>query len=116
MKLSCSCTYSTELQAFANDPGLRSHRFGVNKDCRGHLHRVIDRDGPDKTHIIYRMGSPQTLVCTKDRRGFNQHMKQYRNEIGAMSTLLNFAPNSGGSSGLSARMKLAVQRADAGTD
>ena len=68
------------------------------------------------THETERVGSPQTLVCTKDRRSFHQRMKQYRDEIGAMTTLLKIAPQSGGSAGLSARMELAVERAEVVVD
>jgi hypothetical protein len=99
-KLSCSCPYCRELLAFANDPVLRTHRFRVNKERRGHLHNAIDRARLEMTHVTERVGSPQTLVCTKDRRSFNQRMKQYRDEIAAMRTLLGLVPQSGGSAGL----------------
>ena len=116
VKLSCSCPDCQELQTFANNPGLRVHRFRVNKDRRGHLHEAIKREGLEMTHVTERVGSPQTLVCTKDRRSFNERMKQYRDEILAMSTLSKLAPQSGGSTGLSKRMDLAVKRAGAGVD
>jgi hypothetical protein len=64
------------------------------------------------THVTERVGSPQTLVCTKDRRTFNQRMKQYRDEIGAMRTLVTLTPKSGVAA-LSKRMEVAVSRAAA---
>lgn len=65
------------------------------------------------THVTERVGSPQTLVCMKDRRNFNQRMKQYRDEIAAMRTLSKLARQSGGSADLSTRMELAVKRGGA---
>jgi hypothetical protein len=114
VKLSCSCPDCLELEAFANDPGLRIHRFRVNKERRRHFHDVINRDRLDMTHVTERVGSPQTLVCTKDRRSFDQRMKDYRDEIAAMRTLSRFAPQSGGSTGLSTRLDLAIKRAGGG--
>ena len=83
VKLSCSCPDCRELQAFSLDPLERIHRFRVKKERRQHPH-MIDRHRLDMAHITERVGSPQTLVCTKDRRTFDLRMKEYKNEIGAM--------------------------------
>ena len=61
------------------------------------------------THVTDRVGSPQTLVCTKDRRTFDQRMKQYEDEIAAMRTLVRLAPRSDTAGGLSVRMQEAVK-------
>jgi hypothetical protein len=62
-------------------------------------------------HATERVGSPQTLVCTKDRRTFDRRMKQYQDEIAAMRTLVRLAP-SGVAAALSKRMQVAVNRAN----
>ena len=116
VKLSCTCRYCEELQAFANDPALQIHHFRVNKERRRHFHDVINRDRLDMTHVTKRVGSPQTLVCTKDRRSFKQRMNEYRDEIAAMSTLSKLAPQSGGSAALSTRLERAINQADGGAD
>jgi 2OG-Fe(II) oxygenase superfamily len=110
VEISCSCPDCRELEAFARDPAGRVHRFRVNKERRRHLHHTIDRYRLDMTHVTERVGSPQTLVCTKDRRSFDQRMKQYRDEITAMRRLVRLAPKSGGAA-LSRRMEAAVKRA-----
>jgi hypothetical protein len=71
---------------------------------------VIDRHRLDMTHVTERVGSPQTLVCTKDRRTFDRRMNQYRDEIAAMRTLVKLAPKAGDDT-LSSRMEAAVGRA-----
>jgi hypothetical protein len=66
------------------------------------------------THVTERVGSPQTLVCTKDRRTFERRMRQYQDEIAAMRTLVRLVPKSG-SAALSKRMEAAVKRAASAT-
>jgi hypothetical protein len=114
VKLSCSCTDCRELQAFAHDPAERVHRFRVRKERRRHLHSMVDRHRVDMTHVTERVGSPQTLVCTKDRRTFERRMRQYQDEIAAMRTLVRLVPKSG-SAALSKRMEAAVKRAASAT-
>ena len=70
---------------------------------------MIDRHRLDMTHVTERVGSPQTLVCTKDRRTFDRRMEQYQGEIAAMRTLVRLAPKAGAAS-LSKRMEIAVKR------
>ena len=71
---------------------------------------MIDGHRLDMTHVTERVGSPQTLVCTKDRRTFDRRMNQYQDEIAAMRTLVKLAPKAGGDA-LSKRMEEAVRRA-----
>jgi hypothetical protein len=109
-ELSCRCPDCQELQSFARDPAERVHRFRIKKERRRHLHNTIDRYRLDMTHVTERVGSPQTLVCTKDRRTFDRRMNQYRDEIAAMRTLVKLAPKAGDDT-LSSRMEAAVGRA-----
>jgi len=110
VELSCSCLDCRELQAFARNPALRVHRFRLRKERRRHLHHMIDRHRLDMTHATERVGSPQTLVCTKDRRTFDRRTKEYHDEIAAMRTLVRLAPKAGAAA-LSRKMELAVKRA-----
>jgi len=110
VKLSCACPDCGELQTFARHPAERVHRFRVNKERRRHLHAAIDKNRLDMTHVTERVGSPQTLVCTKDRRTFDQRVEQYEGEIAAMRTLLRLADKSGDDA-LSRRMEAAVKLA-----
>ena len=108
--ISCSCVDCRELQAFACDPAAQVHRFRVKKERRAHLHGTITRYRLDMTHVTERVGSPQTLVCTKDRRTFDRRMAQYRDEIAAMRRLVGMALRAGAAA-LSKRMGVAVKRA-----
>ncbi len=114
VRLECSCADCRELQAFVLDPGAQVHRFRVKKERRQHLHNVIDEHRLDMTHATERIGSPQTLVCTKDRRTFERRMVEYGDEIGAMRTLVALAAGSDFSGELTARMQRAVELAPVG--
>jgi len=110
VEIKCRCADCLELQAFARDAAARVQRFRVNKQRRSHLHGIIDRHRLDMTHVTERVGSPQTLVCTKDRRTFERRIKQYRDEIAAMRGLVRLAPKAGAAVPAD-RMKIAVKRA-----
>lgn len=108
-KISCSCADCAELQAFANSPTEITHRFRVKQERRSHLHRIIEAHGLDMTHLTERTGSPQTLVCTKDRRTFKARTLQYRAEVASMRTLLQRKEYAVSHAGLFRRLQAAVQ-------
>lgn len=108
-KTSCNCSLCRELQAFALDPIERVHRFRVKKELRQHIHRAIDSRGLEMTHVTERTGSPQTLVCTKDRRIFDRRMREYQSEVSAMRTLVSLA-HGYGEAPLTERMSAAIER------
>jgi hypothetical protein len=76
-KLSCSCADCRELSGFLADPDESIHRFKASKDRRQHLHRIIDGNGCDLTHVTTRTGSPHTLVCTKTIASYQLACKIY---------------------------------------
>ena len=48
------------------------HRFPVRKERRRHLHQIIENNGCDLTHETLRVGSPQTLICTKTTASYQK--------------------------------------------
>ena len=94
VRIGCKCEDCRELQAFARDPDEQIHRFRVRKDRRRHLHRQIDRHGPDMTHVTERQGSPQTLVCTKTRHSYERKCAAYREDIAALGVLADLVGRS----------------------
>jgi hypothetical protein len=85
--LACRCADCRELQTFVRNPAEQVHRFRVRKERRQHLHREIEQHRLEMTHVTERKGSPQTLVCTKDRRGYRQRCAQYRDDVAALTSL-----------------------------
>ncbi len=94
VKLSCACADCRELQKFTLDPVEQTHRFRVRKERRQHLHQQIEQHSLDMTHVTDRKGSPQTLVCTKDRRSYQRRCDQYRKDVAALAQLAELAAKS----------------------
>ena len=105
VRIACSCADCKALEAFARDAVAQVHRLRVRKERCQHLHQAIDRHRLDTTHFTDRVRSPQTLVCTKDRRSFERRMAEYRSDVAAMRALAGIAPPLESVEGLSARMQ-----------
>jgi 2OG-Fe(II) oxygenase superfamily len=88
VKISCRCDDCREIQAFALEPGEKTHRFRVNKERRQHLHQQIQHHGLDITHVTERIGSPQTLVCTKTRATYERERRRHQTDLESMAVLL----------------------------
>ncbi len=87
VNLSCTCADCRELGAFALDPVAQVHRFRMKQDRRSHLEQMIASQSLDMTHTTDRKGSPQTLVCTKDRRSYQRRCEEYRKDVAALASL-----------------------------
>lgn len=92
--ISCNCEDCQELQKFARDPLTQIYRFRVRQDRRRHLHEKIDFYKLDMTHETERTGSPQTLVCKKNRRTYELRCEQYRADISLMQELASMLMSS----------------------
>jgi hypothetical protein len=76
-ELGCNCDDCSALSRFLRDPTQRVGRFPLRKDRRQHLHQQIDSHRCDLTHVTARVGSPQTLVCTKTQGSYERRLKQF---------------------------------------
>ena len=85
--LGCTCADCAELQHFLRDPQERVHRFRVRKDRRQHLHQQINAHGCDVDHVTDRKGSPQTLVCTKNRASYEKRQQQFETDTQLLAEL-----------------------------
>ena len=75
--LACECEDCLALGRFLRDPAQRVARFPLRKDRRQHLHQEIDGNSLDCTHVTARLGSPQTLVVTKNQASYEKRNTQY---------------------------------------
>ncbi len=92
--LGCTCADCAELQHFLRDPQERVHRFRVRKDRRQHLHQQINAHGCDVDHVTERKGSPQTLVCTKNRASYEKRQQQFETDTQLLAELHAIAESS----------------------
>lgn len=89
--IKCACADCQELQQFLRDPQEQVHRFRVRKERRQHLHQQIDAHRCDMTHVTDRRGSPQTLVCTKNRASYERQQQQFDNNVRLLAALRGIA-------------------------
>ena len=59
----------------------------MGKDRRQHLHRQIGSHGCDVTHVTERIGSPQTLVCTKTRASYQRKKVEFAVNVQLLAEL-----------------------------
>ncbi len=113
VKLSCSCAECRELQKFALDPEAQTHRFRVRADRRAHVEAQIFQHGLDMGCVTDRKGSPQTLVCTKDRRSYQRRCAEYHRDIAALAALAELGAVTGAAAAslenITAARRLAAQ-------
>ena len=108
VRLSCQCEDCRALGAFAANPKEQIGRFRLNKQRRMHLHRTIDSHDLEMTHVTERIGSPQTLVCSKTRRTYERQSAQHRADCESMGALLSvMKPVPASLSSLAARLAAA---------
>ena len=94
IEIGCTCADCTELQQFLRDPQARQHRFRVRKERRQHLHQQIGVHGCDVDHVTERQGSPQTLVCTKNRASYERRQQQFATDTRLLAELHAIAASS----------------------
>ncbi len=85
--IKCTCSDCAELKRFLADPGERVLRLKMGKERRRHLHSQIDVNKIDLTHVTERIGSPQTLVCTKTAASYQASLKKYREDREHLATI-----------------------------
>ena len=88
----CHCEHCAKLRAFCRNPVARTERFKLRKDLRKHLHRIIDGDHLDMSHVTQRRGRPYTLVCTKNRASYRRRLSEYGKDVSWMRSLIRSAP------------------------
>ncbi len=90
--VSCDCELCAKLKAFCRDPVKQVLRFPLRKELRAHLHRQIDNDRLDMSHVTERRGRPFTLVCTKNRASYQRRLAEYAKDVEVMRSLIHTAP------------------------
>ncbi len=86
-ELSCKCADCRELSRFLADPVEHECRMPLNTERRKHLHRIIDGDQCDVTHVTERRGSPYTLVCKKTTASYERACREFERDKRNLSWL-----------------------------
>ena len=87
IKFACSCNDCMELMCFLKHPTEVQHRFKMANKRRQHLEDQLGRSGTDATHTIECMGSPYTLVVTKNSASYERDIKKRQQEQVLLASL-----------------------------
>jgi 2OG-Fe(II) oxygenase superfamily len=85
--ITCKCADCAELVRFLHDPKESTHRFTMKKERRDHLEREIRNHHCDLDCQLDRRGSPQTLVCTKNKASYQVKLKTYHQDQEYLATV-----------------------------
>lgn len=86
--IACRCEDCRELQKFTRDPSAQVARFRMHQGRRLHVENQIRTQGLDVNCETDTKGRPQTLVCTKTRRTYQDQCEQHRADCASMAALL----------------------------
>ena len=79
-ELSCKCADCRALSRFLANPDERECRMPLSKDRRRHLHRIIEANRCDVTHVTERTGRPFKLVCTKTTASYDRACETFERD------------------------------------
>lgn len=85
--ISCKCAHCAELKRFLEDPGEREHRFRAVQGVRTHLEDAIRHTRCDLGTRTERIGSPHTLVCTKNTASYQEKRKTFQQDQERLAAL-----------------------------
>jgi len=85
--IACKCADCAELIRFLHDPKESMHRFTMKKERRDHLEKEIRSHTCDLDLTLDRRGSPQTLVCTKNKASYQVKLKTYHQDQESLATV-----------------------------
>ena len=81
------CADCMSLAAFLSNPSQQVGRFKMGEMRRMHLHRRLDGNQMDCSHVTERIGSPQTLVVTKTRTAVKRQKEQQKRDTEMLTRL-----------------------------
>ncbi len=85
--LTCKCADCAELRAYLENPTEHEHRFRAVQSRRSHLEHEISRRKCDLDCTTSRVGSPHTLVCTKNQASYLVRLEKYHDDCRHLDTI-----------------------------
>ena len=79
--VSCRCVHCVELGRFLVDPGRKEWALKAAQHSRSHVESVIRQHGCDLDCATRRVGSPHSLVCTKNQASYKQRVRQRKDDL-----------------------------------
>lgn len=87
----CPCGDCEELSKFLRDPAARVLRMPLATERRKHLHRIVEANLLDVTHVTERRGRPFTLVFTKTNASYQRALEAHQNDLKQLRAIQKLA-------------------------
>lgn len=79
--VSCRCVHCAELGRFLVDPGRKEWTLKAAQHARSHVESAIRQHGCDLDCATHKVGSPHSLVCTKNQASYKRRVRQRKEDL-----------------------------------
>ncbi|WP_234487203.1 hypothetical protein [Paraburkholderia aspalathi] len=79
--VSCRCVHCAELGRFLVDPGRKEWALKAAQHARNHVESAIRQHGCDLDCATRRVGSPHSLICTKNQASYERRVRQRKDDL-----------------------------------
>jgi hypothetical protein len=79
--ISCRCVHCAELGRFLVDPGRKEWALKAAQHFRSHVESAIRQHGCDLDCATRRVGSPHSLICTKNQASYERRVRQRKDDL-----------------------------------
>jgi len=79
--VSCRCVHCAELGRFLVDPGRKEWALKAAQHSRSHVESAIRQHGCDLDCATRRVGSPHSLICTKNQASYERRVRQRKDDL-----------------------------------
>ncbi|MEY3289044.1 MAG: hypothetical protein RLZZ419_1286 [Pseudomonadota bacterium] len=86
-QIKCSCPDCTALKSFLDDPTQPKWNLKAVEARRKHVEQIIKQQPNDLNCATQRIGSPHTLVCTKNQASYQRRVEQRTHDLNILASL-----------------------------
>jgi hypothetical protein len=86
-QINCGCQDCTALKSFLDDPTQPKWYLKAVDARRKHVEQIIKQHPNDVNCATQRIGSPHTLVCTKNQASYQRRVDQRTHDLNVLTSL-----------------------------
>ncbi len=86
-QIKCSCQDCTALKSFLDDPTQPEWTLKAVEVRRKHVEQIIKTHQSDVNCATQRIGSPHTLICTKNQASYQRRVEQRTHDLNMLTNL-----------------------------
>ncbi|WP_262964386.1 hypothetical protein [Methylobacter psychrophilus] len=86
-QITCDCQDCTALKSFLDDPTQPKWTLKAVEARRKHVEQIIKQHPNDVNCATQRIGSPHTLICTKNQASYQRRVDQRTHDLNVLTSL-----------------------------